>query len=66
MIEERNKSFNDDFKKYDTFVENSKYLNNLRDRYTAIHESIQNEIKPHLKILEKNDFIKKGRCIWRI
>ena len=60
MIEERNKSFNDDFKKYDTFVENSKYLNNLRDRYTAIHESIQNEIKPHLKILEKNDFIKKG------
>tara|TARA_B100001093_G_scaffold519498_1_gene608809 strand:+ start:1632 stop:4127 length:2496 start_codon:yes stop_codon:yes gene_type:complete len=60
MIEERNKWFVDDFKKYDTFVENSKYLNNLRDRYTAIHESIQNEIKPHLKILEKNDFIKKG------
>ena len=60
MIEERNKSFNEDFKKYDTFIENCRYLKNLEHRYTDIHESIQNEIKPHLKLLEKNEFIKKG------
>jgi len=60
IIEEKTKSFEKDFKVYDTFVENSKYLNNLRDRRIAINESINNEIKPHLKILEKHNFITKG------
>ena len=60
LIEQKTKSFNDDFKKYDTFVENSKYLNNLRERRILIDESIENEIKPNLKILEKHQFIKRG------
>tara|TARA_B100000795_G_scaffold33647_1_gene22177 strand:- start:4836 stop:7313 length:2478 start_codon:yes stop_codon:yes gene_type:complete len=60
IIKQKTKTFDNDFKIYDTFMENSRYLNNLRERRIAINESIENEIKPHLKILEKYNFITKG------
>ena len=60
MIEQKSKFFHDDFQKYNTFVENSHYLRNLRDRHLSIIQSIENEIKPHIKVLEKENFIKMG------
>jgi superfamily II RNA helicase len=60
LIKQKTKTFDKDFKIYDTFMENCRYLNNLRERRISINDSIENEIKPHLKILEKYNFIAKG------
>ena len=63
LIEEKTKTFGEDFKRYEKQVDNCKYLNNLRERRTSINDSIENEIKPHLKILEKHNFIARGDCL---
>jgi len=63
LIEDKTKTFGEDFKRYEKQVENCKYLNNLRERRVSINDSIENEIKPHLKILEKHNFIARGDCL---
>ena len=60
LIEQKTKTFFEDFKRYEKHVENCKYLNKLRERRIFINDSIDNEIKPHLKILEKHNFIIQG------
>uniref|UniRef100_A0A6C0LWY7 Helicase n=1 Tax=viral metagenome TaxID=1070528 RepID=A0A6C0LWY7_9ZZZZ len=60
LIEENSKTFKDDFKKYEIFIENCGKLKNLKETSYSIEHSIENEIKPHIKILQKNEFITVG------